>query len=69
MPQHSAEQHSLPDYVNPPVVETILGVQFERLPAFKNAHLGAFWKTLDTREWADVLPNQQDGPRQAFSLA
>lgn len=45
----------MPDYENPPVVETILGVQFERLPGCRNAHLGAFWKTLDAEEWPDVL--------------
>jgi len=44
----------LPDYDRPPIVETILGVQFDRLPNFQNAHLGAFWKTLDTTEWPDV---------------
>jgi uncharacterized protein (TIGR04255 family) len=44
----------LPDYANPPVVETVLGVQFDRLPGFTNAHLGAFWKTLDVAEWPTV---------------
>ncbi len=48
----------LPDYETPPVVETILGVQFELLPGFRNAHLGGFWKTLDTEEW----PNVWDAP-------
>jgi uncharacterized protein (TIGR04255 family) len=45
---------SLPDYEKPPVVETILGVQFERLPYLKNAHLGAFWKTLFAEDWREV---------------
>lgn len=45
----------LPDYDNPPVVETILGVQFEPLAGWRNAHLGAFWKTLDTDEWPNVF--------------
>jgi uncharacterized protein (TIGR04255 family) len=44
----------LPNYANPPVVETVLGVQFDRLPGFTNAHLGAFWKTLDQAEWPEV---------------
>ncbi len=53
----------LPDYADPPVVETILGVQFDRLRDFKNAHLGAFWKKLDSGEWPAVedvppLPQQ-----------
>jgi hypothetical protein len=52
--QESVEKDPLPDYENPPVVETILGVQFERLPGFRNAHLGAFWKTLNTEEWPEV---------------
>lgn len=45
---------TLPDYANPPVVETVLGVQFDRLPGFTNAHLGAFWQTLDLVEWPSV---------------
>lgn len=45
----------MPSYDRPPVIETILGAQFERLRGFKNAHLGAFWKTLDTEEWPDVF--------------
>ena len=45
---------ALPEYEHPPVVETILGVQFERLAAFKNAHLGAFWRTLDVEQWPAV---------------
>jgi hypothetical protein len=44
----------LPDYETPPVVETVLGVQFERLPGFKNGHLGAFWKSLPRGEWPTV---------------
>ncbi len=47
----------LPDYDRPPVVETVLGVQFEPLPKMCNAHLGAFWKTLPA-EWDSV----QDAP-------
>ena len=37
-------------FQRPPVVETLLGVQFEPLPKFRNAHLGAFWKRLGS-EW------------------
>ncbi len=47
-----------PDYANPPVVETILGVQFDHLPAFTNAHLGAFWRSLSRQEW----PSPSDAP-------
>ncbi|HTU18968.1 MAG TPA: TIGR04255 family protein [Gemmataceae bacterium] len=48
------QEGPLPDYTNPPVVEVILGIQFDRLPGFQNAHLGAFWKTLDATEWPTV---------------
>jgi uncharacterized protein (TIGR04255 family) len=43
-----------PDYLRPPVIETVLGAQFERLPGLKNAHLGAFWKALDSDDWPTV---------------
>ena len=43
----------LPFYNAPPVVETVLGVQFEPLEKFSNAHLGIFWKSLG-EEWANV---------------
>ncbi|MEX0713714.1 MAG: TIGR04255 family protein [Pirellulales bacterium] len=36
----------LPAFKRPPVIETVLGVQFDRLPAFHNFHLGLFWKHL-----------------------
>jgi uncharacterized protein (TIGR04255 family) len=42
-----------PTYKNPPVIETLLGLQFEILPGLKNAHLGAFWATLGP-EWTKV---------------
>ncbi len=50
-------------YARPPVVETVLGVQFDRLPALSNSHWGVFWKTLNQNEWPNVedaalLPNQ-----------
>ena len=50
---------TLPHYDKPPVIETVLGVQFDRLSALTNAHLGAFWKTLNPQqEW----PNVEDAP-------
>jgi len=44
----------LPDYENPPVVETILGVQFDRLPGFRSVHLGAFWEILGRTDWPQI---------------
>ena len=47
---------------HPPVVETVLGVQFDRLPELTNAHLGAFWeqRRIDWPQASDALPlNEQ----------
>ena len=55
----STKKDVLPDYECPPVVETVLGVQFDRLSRFKNAHLGAFWRTLNRNEWPVVADAQQ----------
>jgi uncharacterized protein (TIGR04255 family) len=41
------------DYERPPVVETILGVQFDPLPDFSNAHQGLFWTSLGS-EWPKI---------------
>ena len=41
-------------YARPPVVETVLGVQFDRLPALSNSHWGVFWKSLDQKEWPNI---------------
>lgn len=42
-----------PSFERPPVIETVIGVQFDVLPSLKNAHLGAFWKQLGVG-WASV---------------
>lgn len=47
----------LPSFGRPPVVETVLGVQFDIIPGFSNAHLGAFWKT-HLPDW----PSTTDAP-------
>lgn len=45
------------DYERPPVVETILGVQFDPLQGLSNAHQGLFWDSLGA-EW----PTLSDSP-------
>ncbi len=40
-------------FKHPPVVETVLGIQFERLPGLANAHLGAFWQQRKS-EWPQI---------------
>lgn len=59
----TSAQMPLPDYANPPVAETVLGVQFDRFPQLRNGHLGAFWLELNQRDWPTIgdappLPNQ-----------
>ena len=49
---------SLPTYDRPPVLETVLGVQFDPLDSLTSAHLGAYWKALGP-EWSnpsDAVP-------------
>jgi uncharacterized protein (TIGR04255 family) len=40
---------ALPDFENPPVVETVLSVQFERISQMRAVHLGLFWLTVKDR--------------------
>jgi uncharacterized protein (TIGR04255 family) len=51
------------EFENPPLIETVLGVQFATLPGLSNVQMGLFWKTLDPNEWKKVtealpLPDQ-----------
>ncbi|MHB8900104.1 MAG: TIGR04255 family protein [Thermoguttaceae bacterium] len=59
IPRTQMEQSPLPNYKCPPVVETVLGVQFGRIDGFTNGHLGKFWALLDRNEW----PLSVDAPR------
>jgi len=36
----------LPDFASPPVVEVVIGVQFEPMKAFRQAHVGLFWNEV-----------------------
>ncbi len=40
---------SLSDFHNPPVVETVLSAQFDRLPAMRLVHFGLFWQKMKDR--------------------
>jgi uncharacterized protein (TIGR04255 family) len=42
----------LPQFDEPPVVETVLGVQFDRLPDFSPAHAGWFWREVLPKSWS-----------------
>ncbi len=36
----------LPDFANPPVVETVLSVQFDKLSLMRTAHVGLYWNQI-----------------------
>ena len=72
----------LPKFDTPPVVETVLSVQFAPLQKFTDAHAGWFWKNYLDSEWSDVqvAPKIDDqfelfgdemrwGPTGAFRIA
>lgn len=47
----------LPDFDDPPVVETVLSVQFEPLASIRTAHLGILWE-----EFRAEFPNTEERP-------
>jgi uncharacterized protein (TIGR04255 family) len=54
---------NLPRFANPPVVETILGVQFDEIPNLTSAHFGWYWREYLDKSWgrtqeAPPLPDQ-----------
>jgi uncharacterized protein (TIGR04255 family) len=52
---------AFPKFTNPPVVETVLGVQFAKLPGWTSGHGGWYWKRYLSDEWesaADAPPVQ-----------
>ena len=50
-------QRPLPAFENPPVIETLLGVQFSPIEALSVLHFGIFWN-----EVRDAYPNHQIKP-------
>ena len=55
-----APDHDLADFDNPPVVETVLSAQFERLAAMRTVHFGLFWQRV-----RDEFPNTGEQPALA----
>lgn len=49
---------TLPSFERPPVIETVLGVQFDPIPNLSNAHLGAFWYSI-RKDWPHVSDAQK----------
>ncbi len=54
---------STPKFTNPPIVELVLGVQFDRLPKLSSAHLGRYWQDLGA-EWSQ--PSDAQPIEEAF---
>ena len=56
---------SLPEFDNPPVIETVIGVHFSPIPGFTSAHFGWFWKCYLDESWINAreamrLPDQAE---------
>ena len=45
----TARPLDLPDFSNPPVVETVLSAQFDRLSGLQTAHFGLYWGEVRDR--------------------
>lgn len=52
-----------PDFADPPVVETVLGVDFSPLPNWRVAHFGLFWERIK-EAFPQVEPDQLALPSQ-----
>src|ERR1700733_10242157 len=72
----SVRPADLPDFEEPPVVETVLSVQFERLTEIRTAHLGLLWekfradfpKTEERPTLAQVFEQFPETPRTRLGL-
>lgn len=60
---NSEHDNALPCFDSPPVVETVLSAQFERLAAFQIVHLGLFWQRVRNR-----FPRTQSHPELAAAF-
>ena len=47
----------LPDFRNPPLVETVLSLQFQPLRGFKSVHVGLLW-----HQFRDTFPLIEEHP-------
>lgn len=44
----------LPRFDAPPVIETVLSLQFEPLKNYSNAHAGWYWKNYLDTQWVEI---------------
>jgi uncharacterized protein (TIGR04255 family) len=71
-----ARPTDLPDFSNPPVAETVLSVQFDRLSAFRTAHFGLYWGEVHDRfpateehgELASIIEQSPDQPQPTVGI-
>jgi uncharacterized protein (TIGR04255 family) len=42
---------NLPSFDHPPLIETVMGVQFDEIPSFTSAHLGWYWREFLGKHW------------------
>lgn len=47
----TTQRDDLPNFDNPPVIETILGVQFAQIPNLTSAHFGWYWREFWGESW------------------
>ncbi|MFN0316576.1 MAG: TIGR04255 family protein [Burkholderiales bacterium] len=52
-----SQETDLPNFSNPPIVETVLSIQFERLAAMRSVHFGLFWRRVQSQ-----FPNTEERP-------
>jgi uncharacterized protein (TIGR04255 family) len=66
----------LPDFSNPPVAETVLSVQFDRLPELRTSHFGLYWGEIHDRfpateehgELAPIVELSPDRPQPMVGI-
>jgi uncharacterized protein (TIGR04255 family) len=46
MSKHEIQPKTFPSYQNPPVIEVVCGIRFERIEQFKAPHVGLFWQEV-----------------------
>ncbi len=60
----SVSSQPLPEYDRPPVVEVVLGLSFEPLPAFTAVQMGALWADRFSTEWPKSIEQPPYHPPQ-----
>ena len=66
----------LPDFSDPPVIQTVLSVQFEPLAELRTAYLGLYWaanknrypKTEERPELSPIIERFPDHPKMEFGI-